>query len=54
VKIHPRRHVVPGATEEIDTMSGRCYSAEDLAEVELRASGLRILIVLPVEYKYPH
>jgi hypothetical protein len=54
VKIHPRRSIVPRTAEKIHAVPARCYPAKNFAKVKLGASGLGILIVLPVQYKYAH
>jgi hypothetical protein len=48
-----RRHL-PGAAQEVHAVAGRYHAREDFPEVELGAACLRILVVLPVEYEYPH
>jgi hypothetical protein len=35
-------------------MTHRNQAPEDLPQVKLRATRLRILVILPVEYEYPH
>jgi hypothetical protein len=35
-------------------MTARSQSCEDFPEMKLGAAGLRIFVVLPVEYEYPH
>jgi hypothetical protein len=54
IQIHARGSIFPGAAEKIDTVSALDDAAENLLEVKLGAAGLRILVILPVEYEYPH
>jgi hypothetical protein len=35
-------------------MSSRDYSPEDLFQMKLGATCLRIFVVLPIQYEYPH
>jgi len=45
---------LPRATKEVDVMTTRDEPREDFPEMKLGAAGLRIFVILPVEYQYPH
>ena len=48
------RRPLPGAAEKVDAVPARDDPGEDFPEVKLGAAGLRIFVILPVEYEYPH
>jgi hypothetical protein len=54
IEIHPLGGILPGAAEKIDTVSASSDATENFLEVQLGAACLRILVILPVEYEYPH
>jgi hypothetical protein len=54
VEIDARRRSLPGAAEKIDAVSPGSQSREDFPEMKLSAASLRIFVVQPVEYEYPH
>jgi hypothetical protein len=49
-----RRGGAPPAAEKIDSVAPRCESAEYLMEMELCATCLRVLTVLPVQNENTH
>jgi hypothetical protein len=54
VEIHSGRDVSPGAAKQVHAMSERNYSLEDFSQMKLGATCLRIFVVLPIQYEYPH
>jgi hypothetical protein len=44
----------PGAAQQVDRVTARNYSTENLLKMKLRAAGLGIPAILPVEDEYPH
>jgi hypothetical protein len=54
IQIHARRRVRPRAAQQINGMTAGDDAAENLPEVKLGTTGLRILVILPVKDKYPH
>ena len=54
VQSHPRQSALPRAAEKIHAVTARDYATEDFSEVKLGSARLRILVVLPVQNKYPH
>src|SRR6267378_978531 len=45
---------LPRTAEKVDAVTAGSQSCEDLPEVKLGAASLRVFVVLPVEYEYPH
>jgi len=45
---------LPRAAQEVNAVTAHGQSREDFPKVKLGAASLRILVVLPVEYEYPH
>lgn len=54
VKALALRRTLPRAAEKINAMASRADAAENFPQVQLGAAGLRVGVILPVEYKYPH
>jgi hypothetical protein len=54
LEIDALRRSLPGAAEKIDAVTAGSQSREDLPEMKLSSASLRIFVVLPVEYEYPH
>jgi hypothetical protein len=44
----------PGAAQQVDCVTARNYPTENLLKMKLRAAGLGISAILPVEDEYPH
>jgi hypothetical protein len=44
----------PGAAQQVDCVTARNYPTENLLKMKLRAAGLGIPAILPVEDEYPH
>src|SRR4051812_34887668 len=54
IQICSGRSALPGATQQVDLMTEPAYSPEDFSQMKFGATCLRIFVVLPVEYEYPH
>src|SRR6267143_1565147 len=53
-EIDALRRPLPGTAQKVDAVTASGQSCEDLPEMKLGAARLRIFVVLPVEYEYPH
>ena len=53
-EVGARRRRFPRAAEEVHAVAKSNQPRENFPEVKLSAASLRILVVLPVEYEYPH
>jgi hypothetical protein len=54
IQIRARGRIRPRAAQQINGMTTGDDAAENLPEMKLGTAGLRILVILPVEDKYPH
>src|SRR6267143_3402512 len=54
IQIRARRRIRPRAAQQINGMTAGDDAAENLPEVKLGTTGLRILVIQPVKDKYPH
>jgi hypothetical protein len=54
IEIHPLRSIPPGTADKIDCVSAGSDATEYLPEMKLGAACLRVLVILPIEYEYPH
>ena len=54
VELRPRRRAGPAAAEEVDLMPLLRETPEDFMQVDLGATGLWIVAVLPVHEQDPH
>jgi hypothetical protein len=54
VEIHPLRSVLPRAAKKIHLVSALDDATEHFLEMKLGTARVRILVILPIEYEYPH